>query len=72
MTYSSDTDHSHSYVLVDQNGNVKAEFSKSEIENADHPIVPFKGLKIVRVGDEENSMAHLDEIFDNLNLDDFL
>jgi hypothetical protein len=61
------------YLLIDQNGNVKAKFAKAEIEDADPKIIPFRGLKIVRASSEVTKpMAHLDEIFDNLDLDDFL
>ena len=44
------------YVLVDEEGNVKARLSRAAVE--DNPtIVPFKGLRIVSV--ESRSIDHL-------------
>ena len=53
------------YILVDEEGNVKARFSRAAIEDNSVSIVPFKGLRIV--SEESMNIDHLKDLF-NPNL----
>jgi hypothetical protein len=48
------------YVLIDDDGNVRAKFSRSAVEDGP-PILPFKGLRLVT--EESLSLDHLKDLF---------